>query len=90
MRNTLSVIFETPIRLALLVDSMDLYKSLSSQRHTTDKSVRSDVNAIRFYYETTVDLFRWIKGIYNPADVGTNLNSPLIETYALTAATGII
>ena len=43
-----------------------------------------------FYYETAVDLFGWIRGSCSPVDVGTELNSPLVETYALTAATGVI
>lgn len=63
---------------------------MSSQRHPTDTFVRGDVNAIRFFYETTVDMFGWIKGFCNPADVGTKLNSPLVDTYALTAATEIL
>lgn len=90
IRNTLAVIIETNVQLAVLVDSKDLYGSFSWQRHPTDKSVRGDVNSIRFYYKTAVDLFGWIRGSCNPADVGTKLNSPLVETYALTAATGVI
>lgn len=90
LKNALSAMLGIKVQLAVLVDSKDLYRSLSSQRHLTDKSVRADVNSICFYHETTVDLFGWIRGSCNPADVGTKLNSPLVETFALTAATGII
>ena len=48
------------------------------------------MNSIRFYHETSVDVFGWIRGSCNPADAGTKLNSPLVETFSLTAATGII
>lgn len=33
-------------------------------------AVRGDVNAIQFYFETSVDIFGWIRGSPNPADAG--------------------
>lgn len=90
LRDVLSTILGVCVLLAVLVDSKDLYRPLSSQRHPTDKSVRGYVNAIRFYYETSIDVFRWIRMACNPGDVGTKLNSSLVETFALTAATGIL
>lgn len=86
----MSVIIELDVRLAIFVEYMNLYKSLSSERHPTDKTVRSYVNTIRLYYETTVHMLGWIRGTGNPVDVGTKLSNPLVETYALTAATGVI
>lgn len=35
-------------------------------------------------------LFGWIRGSCNPSDVDTKLKSPFVETFALTAATGVI
>lgn len=55
-----------------------IYSTRCRQRHPTDKSVRGDFIAIRFFYETKVDMFGWIKRSCNPADVCTKLNSPLV------------
>lgn len=70
----------------LLVGSKDLFWSLSSHRNSTDKSVRGDVNEIRLYHETFVDLFGWIRGTTIRTKVGTNVNSPLVEAFALIVA----
>lgn len=77
-----------PIRLWELVDSKDLYHSLSTQRQSVDRSVRNDVNCIRFTFETVLDVFAWIKGAVNMADVGTKRNSALTDAVNVIFATG--
>lgn len=47
-RNTIAVILQASARLAVLVESKDINGFLSSQTHPADKSVRGDVNSIRF------------------------------------------
>lgn len=86
----LQQIFNVKISLCELVDSKVLYNSLSTQRGSVDKSIRGEVNSIRFIYETALDIMGWIKGSCNPADIGTKPNSPLIEAVILMLATGKI
>lgn len=81
-------ILGVPVNLWQLVDSKDLYTSLSTQRQSIDKSVRNDVNCIRFTYETVLDVFAWIRGNVNIADVGTKKNSALTDALSVILATG--
>lgn len=89
LKKVLYGIFGYDIATMVIVDSKDLFHALSSKRNTTDKSVRADVNSMRFYFETSIDIFAWIPGALNPADVGTKLDSPLTEALILTLVTGI-
>lgn len=50
--------------------------------------MRSDLNAMPFYLDTEMDIFTWILGALNPADVGTKLKSPLTESIILPLAMG--
>lgn len=90
IKRILTSIWAIEINSMMIVDSKDLYHALSSKRNTVDKSVRPDVNSMRFYFETAIDVFAWIPGSLNLADVGTKLDSPLTETLVLTLATGIL
>lgn len=45
-----SEILDVTVQIAVLVDSKDLFKSLSSQGQPPDKLFRRDVNFIRFYH----------------------------------------
>lgn len=45
---------------------------------------------MRFNFGTTVDVFAWISGKLNPADVGTKLDSHSIKVLGLFRATGIL
>lgn len=59
-------------------------------KSTVDKSVRPYGNAMRFNFETVVDVFAWLSGSLNPADVGTILDSPLTAVLLLSLATRIL
>lgn len=76
--------------LWLLVDSKDLYNSLTTQRNSVDKSVRGNVNCIRFVFKTKLGFMGWISGSCNPADIGTKQNSSLTDAVTLMLATGCI
>ena len=88
IHEALESVLETKIKVSELVDAKDLYNTFSTQRNSTDKSIRGDVNCIRFIFETSLDLMGWIRGTVNRADVGTKPNSTLTETVVLILATG--
>lgn len=54
---TLNLTLGICIKLIVLVDSNDLYHSLSAQRNSIDKSFCADVNDIRLHYEISIDVF---------------------------------
>lgn len=79
------------VKLLVATDSKDLFNSLSTQRNSIDKSIRGDVNLIRFEYEThSVNTVVWIPGKTNPADPGTKRDSPLTDVLRLMLYNGII
>lgn len=77
LKNDLSKLVDVKILTMVIVDAKDLYYSLSSKTNTVGKSFRPDIHVMRFNFETVVDVFSWISGSLNPADVGTKLDSPL-------------
>lgn len=63
LRESLQTILGTKRDLWVAVDRKDLYTSLSTQRNSIDKSIRADVNIIRFYFETKIfNRIFWILG----------------------------
>lgn len=90
LKNALDAIFEVRVHTYVLIDSKDLYSTLSTQKNSVDRSVRAAVNCIRFTYETELDVLGWISGQVNIADVGTKENSPLTDALVLMLATGRI
>lgn len=88
--DALSVIQGVKVQLETLVDLKDLCRSLSSQCHPVDISVRYDVNSTCNYFETNVNLFGQKRSTCCQADVGTKLKSLQLGTFTLTAATSIM
>ena len=89
LTQTLSILLGRKIELLIVLDSKDLFTSLSTQRNSIDKSVRGDVNVIRFEFEVgNVAEFIWVPGSKNIADPCTKADSPLIESLCLTLADG--
>ena len=77
------------IGVQLCVDSKDLFRSMSSQRNSIDRSIRADVACIIFEFQVGgVDKITWIPGKINLADVLTKTNSPLTDSLQLTLFTG--
>lgn len=79
-----------PLESRLLVDSKDLYNSVATQHDSLSKSVRGDVNYIRFVLETELDFVGWIPRFCNPADVCTKHNSSLTDAVTYVVAAGSI
>ena len=91
LARTLSYIYKSRIELVILLDSKDLYNSLSTQRNSVDKSVRDDVNYIRYDFECgNVSTIFWVPGKINLADPGTKPDSPLCEQLQITLNDGKI
>ncbi len=68
------------IYLLIVVDSKDLYNTLSTCRNATDKSIRPDVSLIRYEFETRkVNRMIWVPGKANLADPFTKPGSPLCQ-----------
>jgi len=91
LKDALSFVLGIKIHLTIVVDSKDLYTSLTTQRNSIDRSIRADVNIIRFEYEVgNVDEIVWIPGSTNLADPGTKPDSALSEALQLTLFEGRI
>lgn len=82
----LEVLLELKLFLLVLVETKNLYHFSSPRRCGTDKSLQSDVNSVRYYYETEDSIVGWIPRFLNPAGAGTNLNSPVVGHFALILA----
>lgn len=66
LKAALSTIMLLPVRFIIIVYSKVLYKSLSTSCNYIDRSIRADVNVIRFEKETgTVDELCWLPGTLN-------------------------
>ena len=77
--------------LWIILDSKDLYETLTTCRNATDRSVRGDVSLIRYEFETqNVSRMIWIPGSTNLADPGTKPNSSLSQALQLMLFTGEI
>ena len=91
LKSTFSLLMATPIQLVIIVDSKDLYTSLSTHRNSIDKSVRADVNVIRFEYEMgNVDQICWLPGSLDFADPATKTDSLLCQSLQLLMHSGKI
>lgn len=88
---TFEVLLGTEVQLFIVVDSKDLFTTLSTCRNASDRSIRADVSVIRFEFETQcVSRMIWVPGKTNLADPGTKPNSPLDQALQLMLFTGEI
>lgn len=91
LAQTLSAILNQHVKLYIALDTKDLYTSLSTKRNSIDKSIRADVNVIRFEFECcNFNRIIWIPDSVNLADPGTKANSPMIDALQLMQFTGSI
>lgn len=80
----MSLVLKTTALLYIAVDNKDLFTSLSTQCTSIEKSIRPDVNVIRYELEhCNVSRFLWISGQENMADPDTKADSPLIDPLQL-------
>lgn len=66
--------------LPFLTRKIYLHKSPSTQRYSTNRSARADVNFIQYWFEVSkVDFIRLIQERLNLADPRTKFDSPIIQ-----------
>ena len=74
---------------SLIVDSKDLWDTVSTCHLPTDRSIRSDIALLRYYYETKkIDRMIWVPGSLNLAEPLTKWNSLLTRDLQLLLLTG--
>ena len=84
LRGAFSMLLGIEIDLIVVLDSKDSFDTLSTCRNATDRSVRADVNVIRFEFETrVVSRMFWTPGKTNLTVPLTKRSSPLIEALQL-------
>ena len=75
--------------LVIVVDSKDLYDTISTCRLATDRSIRGDISLMRYDFEThKITRMVWIKGSTNLSDPLTKRDSPLMNSLQLLLYTG--
>lgn len=71
LKKGLSKLLNIPVYLHAVVDSKDLFSTLSTCRNAIEKSIRGDVIVIRYEFETkTLNKLIWIPG--RTIEPGTN------------------
>eukprot|EP00178_Gracilaria_changii_P001336 TRINITY_DN1187_c0_g1_i1.p1 TRINITY_DN1187_c0_g1~~TRINITY_DN1187_c0_g1_i1.p1 ORF type:complete len:639 (-),score=88.06 TRINITY_DN1187_c0_g1_i1:5196-7112(-) len=84
LKRAFSKLLDVEVSLLVVVDSKDLFDTLSTCRNATDRSIRADVSVIRYEFETyQVSRMSWIPGKLNFADPLTKLDSPLCSALEL-------
>ena len=79
------------VYLYVIVDSKDLYDSLSTCRTPEDKSIRTDLQLLRYNFEThQLNKSIWIPGNANRADALTKHDSALSEKLQLMLFDGTV
>lgn len=77
------------IEVYLWVDCKDRFKYLSTQRNSIDRSIRGDVDSIRFEFQVeNVNQIFFIPGKINLTDPLTKTYNPLTESLKLTLHIG--
>lgn len=91
LKRFLQLFFGTPVQLAVLVYSCDLYTSLSARINFIDRSIRADVNCIRVINEVgNVNIIGWLPGVENMADPSTKTDCSLFDALKLILYTSSI
>ena len=79
------------VHLYVIVDSKDLYDSLSTCRTPEDKSIRADVQLLLYNFEThQLNKLIWIPDNANSADALTKRDFALCETLQLMLFDGTV
>lgn len=86
-----SALLRITVHLYAIVDSKELFSSLSTCRTTEDKSIGADVKLLRYNFEThLLDKVVWIARSANPANPLTRTESPLMTTLQIMIYDGTI
>ena len=87
LKKAMSKLLGISLRLVVTLYSRDFFTSLSMQTNSIDESIRTDVNCIRYEYETrNADDVIWIPGKVNLTDPSTDC--PLTQAMVHTMAFG--
>lgn len=82
---------QTTVKLAVIVDSKDLFHSISTSCTTEDKSIAADIHLMRYNFEShRFNRLIWIPRRRNPADLLTKTDSPLSNILQLMLINGSI
>lgn len=91
LARTYKKLLQLDVPLTVLVDSKDLFTSISTCRVPEDKSIRADLELLRYYYETKqLNELIWIPGSTNLSDSLTKKDSPLCNVLQLMLFDGFI
>lgn len=91
LRNVYQDVLGISVNLDNVVDSTDLWTTLSTCRDSLDKSIRGNDGRIRCEFETKqVSKMIWVPGTVNLSDPVTKPNSPLCSTLQLMLFSGEI
>ena len=91
LAKALEELLGTEVKLWIVVDSKDLFSTLSTCRLATDRSIRGDVSSIRFEFATkNVSSMIWVPGKINLADPGTKPDSQLTQTLQVLLESGCL
>eukprot|EP00171_Calliarthron_tuberculosum_P023065 IDg23065t1 len=84
-----SILTNSNVNLRIVVDSKDLFDTISTRRLPVDRSIRGDVASLRYDFEVkNISKMLWISGKLNLADPLTKKDSPLQQTLQLVLYTG--
>lgn len=87
----LNVLLQMHLSLRVVVDSKDLFESLTTCHVPTDKSIRYDVADIRYNFETKrISEMVWVPGASNLADVLTKKDSRVTDALQILLVDGKI
>ena len=85
----MSTLLNYTVDLTIVLDSKDLYDTISTCRLATDRSIRGDVALIRYEFETRkVSRMIWVPGKVNLSDPLRKRDSPIISSLQLPLFTG--
>lgn len=89
LKLVITIVLCTEDKSLIIVDSEDLYHALFSKGNTSDKSLRPDVNVMRFFVETVIGVFSWIDWRLDLFDVGSKKDISITDALMLTVKTAI-
>lgn len=80
LKDVCALLLGVEVELFVVLDSCDLFTSLSTQRKSADRSVPADVNYIRYMFETEkANRFSGIPGHLDLADPVTKPDKPITK-----------
>ena len=84
LANAYRVLLHIDFDLLIVLDSKDLFETLSTCRYFIDSSISADVGVIRYEFEThKLNRLTWVLSKLNLADPSTRPSSPLVQPLQL-------